>query len=163
MGIFKTLTLATLVFAVAFKVHAQPNVTVSMYASPERTRMDETIQLQIEAKATGARIDEVKLPNLDAFEVISQQVSKPIQINFNLGSGAQVEATTVYTFGLRALQPGIYNIEPSEAIVDNQIYKSNPITIVIEKNELSEEDGGTPEPENSEEKDEDLSGSKIQP
>ena len=165
-------TLASLVFCgfiatTTTKVTAAPEVQVTMSASQEQAQVGDIIQLLIQAHAT-ARIKELQLPNLNDFQIVSRQVSQPVQFSFNLGSqtGAQVKSTMIYQLGLRALHAGTFNIKPAKAIVNNATYESNPVSILINPpDNPSGQDVAAPVPgaQPSEEDPQNLSGAKFNP
>ena len=128
-----TAVLAAIVLALLVPAagSAKSEVELTMVASPQEVSVGDTFRLDISLRVSGARIEDVKLPDLTAFEITSRQTSRPFQFSFSFGSGTRVESTTMHSFGLRALQQGTYTIEPAEATVDGQLYRSNPVTIRV--------------------------------
>ena len=113
------------------EVSAKSEVELTMTASPQDVSVGDTFRLDISLRVSGARVEDVQLPDLTAFEITSRQTSRPFQFSFSFGSGTRVESTTMHSFGLRAFKQGTYTIKPAEATVDGHLYRSNPVTIRV--------------------------------
>jgi hypothetical protein len=132
--------LLTLAFAVGITLlwvvtaTAQPEVTVSLEAAPLEARVGEMIRLEVRARASGARIQGLELSDLQnhpELEIVSHQISRPMQFSFGLGSGVQIESSLADIYVLRATAPGTYEFAPAIAKVDGKLYRSQPLTLVI--------------------------------
>lgn len=157
--------MALLVGPLALSARAQPEVRVSMQASPPQVRVGETVRLQIEVKVSGGKADDIELPRLDGWQVISRQVSRPFQISFGFGSGSTVESTTLHVFTLRALREGRYEIEPAKAVVDGKTYASAPVLIEVTAAELPGDapQGAPGQSQTAADEDGKLEGAKFDP
>ncbi len=134
-----------------------------MQAAPLQVRVGETVRLEIEVKVIGGKADELELPDLDEWQIVARQVSRPFQISFGFGSGSTVESTTVHIFTLRALREGRYEIEPAKAIVDGETYVSAPVLIDVTAAELPGETPQAVPGQTEEDVDGKLEGAKFDP
>jgi hypothetical protein len=113
---------------------AQPEVTVTLEAAPLEARVGEMIRLELRARASGARIQGLELSDLQnhpELEIVSHQISRPVQFSFGFGSGVQIESSLADVYVLRATAPGTYEFAPAVAKVDGKLYRSQPLTLVI--------------------------------
>lgn len=113
---------------------AQPEVTVTLEAAPLEARVGEMIRLEVRARASGARIQGLELSDLQnhpELEIVSHQISRPVQFSFGFGSGVQIESSLADVYVLRATAPGTYEFAPAVAKVDGKLYRSQPLTLVI--------------------------------
>ena len=126
---------AALALAIALApapVRAQSSATVAMTADRTQVQVGETFRLQVRLDVTNAQAPAPRLPELSAFEIVSQQVSRPMQFSFGFGSQAQVvQSTAVYSYLLRATRPGRFDLAAPRVQVDGREYVGNPLTIVV--------------------------------
>jgi hypothetical protein len=118
----------------AATANAQPEVEVSLDAAPLEARVGEMIRLEVRARASGARIQDLELRDLrkhPELEIVSHQISRPMQFSFGFGSGVQVESSLADVYVLRATAPGTYEFAPAIAKVDGKLYRSQPLTLVV--------------------------------
>ncbi len=112
---------------------ALAQVRATMTADRTQIGLHENVVLRIEVEAEGMHSPDIGLPSLDAFEVVSQQMSRPLQFSFSFGGRAQrmVRSTTVYTFVLRPYGTGRFVIKPVRVKLGDKAYQSKPLTIVV--------------------------------
>ena len=109
-------------------------VTASVVMTVDRTsvQVGDRLRLQVRANVTGSDVTEVRVPDLSAFAIRSQQVSRPLQFRFGFGQQQQVvQATTVHTYVLEALTPGRFDLEPAEVEAAGRTFRSQPVSIVV--------------------------------
>lgn len=111
---------------------AAPQVEVKMSARPEIVSVGDQVQLEIRVDALGGRIDRVELPDLGAFSILSHRRSSPVRFQFGLRGAAQVEATEIHQFTLRAELPGEHRLAAPVAMVEGERYEGTPVTIRVE-------------------------------
>ncbi len=102
--------------------------------SADRTRMEvgEIFRLTVEARVTGAGNTELVLPGLDAFDILSRQVSTPFSLRFGFGRGTQqVQSTIRHVLTLRARQVGRVTLPAAYVEIEGQRYASNTLTFEI--------------------------------
>ncbi|MFW5877262.1 MAG: BatD family protein [Myxococcota bacterium] len=111
--------------------HAQP-ASVEMSTNRDRVAVGETLVLRVRAEVRGDPLDDVILPDLEAFQVESRQVSRPFSFSFGFGTrGRVVQSTTEHVLRLRALEPGTHRLEPAQAVVGDRTFESEPLTIEV--------------------------------
>ncbi len=113
---------------------AQPEVTVTLDATPREARVGEMIQLEVRVRARGGRIQGLELGDLRTYpelEIVSHQTVRPMQFSFGFGSGVQVESSLADIYVLRPTSAGTYELSPAEARVDGKTYRSQPLTLVV--------------------------------
>jgi hypothetical protein len=113
----------------ASPVEAQ--VRVSMTADRTSVGIDEQLTVRIEVESEGGGSPEVELPGFAGFQVVSQQVQRPMQFSFSFGGRAVVRSSTNYTFGLRPVSVGRLTIDAVRVSVDGKVYASRPIEITV--------------------------------
>lgn len=108
------------------------SATLAMTADRAQVAVGDTFRVQVRLDVTGAEAPEPQLPDLSAFDVVSRQVSRPMQFRFGFGAQAQViQSTAVYAFTLRAREAGRFELAPARANVAGREFVSNPLTIVV--------------------------------
>jgi hypothetical protein len=118
----------------AASVRAQPDVTVSLDATPSEARVGEMVQLEVRVRARGGRIQGLELEDLRKYpelDVVSHQTVRPMQFSFGFGSGVQVESSLAEIYVLRSTAAGTFEFAPAVAKVDGRTYRSEPLTLVI--------------------------------
>ncbi|MFZ1866700.1 MAG: BatD family protein [Polyangiales bacterium] len=118
----------------AATARGQPEVTVSLDATPSEARVGEMVQLEVRVRARGGRIQGLDLDDLQKYpelEIVSHQTVRPMQFSFGFGSGVQVESSLAEIYVLRPTAAGTYQFAPAVAKVDGKAYRSAPLTLVI--------------------------------
>lgn len=113
---------------------AEPEVTVTLDATPSEASVGEMVQLEVRARVRGGRIQSLKLGDLRKYpelEIVSHQTARPMQFSFGFGSGVQVESSLTETYVLRPTAAGTYDFAPAVAQVDGKTYRSEPLTLVV--------------------------------
>jgi hypothetical protein len=128
------------------KAHAQ--VSVEMTTDRTRISADETVVVQIRVEANGGEEPDIEVPPFDNFEIVQQNVSRPMQFSFSFGSnrGAQrvFRSTTQYVFVLRPLKEGTFVIPPVRVTAAGQTYKSRSMTVVVGRGSSPQPSGAQP-------------------
>jgi hypothetical protein len=93
--------------------------------------LEDSLTLQITVQSRGTGSPRVELPQLDGFRVVSQQVQRPMQFSFSLGAQATVQSSSIYTFVLQPLRPGVLMIKPIRAELDGKVQTSRPLQITV--------------------------------
>jgi hypothetical protein len=129
----KTLFLALVIGASSFAATAgaAPQVEVKMSARPESVAVGGRVELEVRVDSLGGRIDRVELPSLDGFTILAQRRSSPVRFQFGLRSGAQVEATEIHQFTLRADTPGEFQLAAPVAVVEGERYEGTPVRVEV--------------------------------
>ncbi|UJR80225.1 BatD family protein [Sandaracinus amylolyticus] len=121
-------------FAIALApavVRAQ-SANVTMSADRTQVNVGDSFRLQVRVDVSNAQAPQPELPDLSAFDVLSQQVSRPMQFSFGFGSQTQVvQSTAVYLFVLRANQPGRFDLRAPRVTIQGREYVGNALTIVV--------------------------------
>ncbi|MDQ3037283.1 MAG: BatD family protein [Myxococcota bacterium] len=108
------------------------SATLAMTSDRAQVAVGDHFRVQVRLDVTGAEAPEPQLPDMSDFDVLSRQVSRPMQFRFGFGSQTQVvQSTAVYTFLLRARQPGRYELPPARATIAGREFVSNPLTVVV--------------------------------
>jgi hypothetical protein len=93
--------------------------------------LDDTLTLQVSVESRGSEAPDVTMPELDGFEIVSQQVQRPMQFSFNFGQGAVVQSSMVYTYGLRPTRVGAITIKPIVAELAGERRATAPLSITV--------------------------------
>ncbi|MFI5308725.1 MAG: BatD family protein, partial [Polyangiales bacterium] len=112
--------------------------------------LDDTLTLQITVQSQGADAPQIQIPQLDGFQVVSQQVQRPMQFSFGFGSQAVVQASTIYIFGLQPLRAGTIVIKPVRVEQGGRTQSSAPITITVTSGSTGQGQGRPGQPQSSE-------------
>jgi hypothetical protein len=108
--------------------------------------LDDVLTLQVSVESRGNEAPEVTMPELDGFEIVSQQVQRPMQFSFNFGQGAVVQSQVIYTYGLRPTRVGNITIKPVAAELGGERRASAPITVAVSQGSGSAPSTPSPEP-----------------
>ncbi|MFW6067133.1 MAG: BatD family protein [Myxococcota bacterium] len=124
--------LALLAGALVPATAAAQTADVSMSANRTRVAVGDTLVLRVQAEVEGGTVQDVVLPDLPGFQVVSRQTSRPFSFSFGFGTrGRTVQSRTEHVLQLRALEPGTHRIEPAKAIVAGRTFASEPLTIEV--------------------------------
>ncbi len=118
----------------ASPARAEPEVSVTLKASPTEVSVGDTLQLEVRVRTRGGGIEGLDLGDLKKYpelDILSHQTVRPMQFSFGFGSGVQMESSLAEIYLLRATTPGTYTFQPATARVDGKTYKSAPLTIVV--------------------------------
>ena len=128
------LVLAVLLGSLALARPATAQTSARVIMTTDRATLDvgQTLRLQIRAEVTGGTIDSFDVPDLSAFEIRQQRVTQPTSIRFGFGNQQVVQqSTTIYDYVLAPTRPGRFELPPTQIQAGGQIYRSNPLTIVV--------------------------------
>ncbi len=115
----------------AMPCHAQ-SATIVMSADRNQVAVGETFRVQVRLDVTGVEAPEPVLPDFANFDIVSRQISRPMEFRFGFGTQTQVvQSTVVYAFLLRARQPGRFELSAARAHIAGHDYTSQPLTIVV--------------------------------
>lgn len=134
----RLLSLAFLVMAAlpwATTAAAEPEVTVTLDVTPTQVRVGDTARLEVRVRARGGSIENLELGDLKKYpelEIISHQIVRPIHFSFGFGSGVQKESSLANIFVLHATAAGTYEFAPAVAKVDGKLYRSAPLTLIVQ-------------------------------
>jgi hypothetical protein len=126
------LVLALALFsALPTAAEAQPvEASIRMRASADRVGVGDAFTLEVRADVVGADIGKLELPDLDGFEVVGREVTRPIQFSFGAGRSS-LRSTVVHHLRLRALRPGRYVLDPARVTVEGDRFESNPVRVEV--------------------------------
>ncbi len=110
---------------------ARADVRLDVRTDRTSLTLDDTLTLQISVQSQGGGSPRIDLPQLDGFQVVSQQVQRPMQFSFNFGAQAMVQSSTIYTFVLQPLRRGTLVIKPVRVELDGKVQTSRPIQITV--------------------------------
>lgn len=126
--------LALLALGRASSAQAQ-SVDVTMRTSAETVAAGQRLLLEVRVDVEGGQAEEIEMPALDAFEVLSQQTSRPMSFSFGFGTGrgttSSIKSSLTQRITLRALQPGRHTIAPARTRVNGKYFASQPVTIEV--------------------------------
>lgn len=113
-------------------VASAQTVTAVMTADRTELPVGQTFRLQIRADVQGGDVERVDPPDLGQFDIVSRQVSRPMQFRFGFGQQQQmVHATTIHTYVLRPRGAGRYELAGADVVVGGQTHTTNSLTIVV--------------------------------
>jgi hypothetical protein len=110
---------------------ALADVRIDLRTDRTSLSLDDTLTLQISIETQGVGQPRVEMPALDGFEIVSQQVQRPMQFSFSFGAQAVVQSSTIYTFILRPVREGILVIKPARAEFEGQTKTTRPLEIKV--------------------------------
>lgn len=110
---------------------AQAEIRLDVRAQPTSLSIGDLLNLQISVQARGLGAPDVSLPEFEGFEIVSQQVQRPMQFSFSFGQRATVQSSTIYTFVLQPLREGRLTIEPVRVELDGEIETSRPVVVSV--------------------------------
>lgn len=129
----RCLLLLSLAFCLPLGSAYAQSLRVSMMAEPNEVRVGEPFQLEVRADSQGGQVDDLILPDLSAFRVVGQSVSRPFQLSFGFGAAARnIQSSTVYRFTLVALRPGKFSLGPARAVAGSKSARSAPLTLIVQ-------------------------------
>ncbi len=126
---------------------AEPEVTVTLHVTPVEIAVGDTARLEVRVRARGGSIQNLELADLKKYpelEIISHQTVRPIQFSFGFGSGVQKESSLAHVFVLHATAAGTYEFAPAVAKVDGKVYRSTPLTLVVQPGAGDPQPGSDP-------------------
>ena len=100
---------------------AEPEVTVTLGATPTEVRVGEATRLQVHVQARGGSIESLDLSDLQKYpelDIVSHQTIRPMHFSFGFGSGVQKESSLTNLYVLRPTAAGTYEFGPAVAKVD---------------------------------------------
>jgi len=112
---------------------ALADVKLQVRVDRKSISLDDTLTLQVSVESRGTSAPDVEMPELEGFDIVSQQVQRPMQFSFNFGSGAVVQSQMVYTYVLRPTRVGSITIKPIAAELEGERKASAPVTITVSK------------------------------
>lgn len=118
-------------FGMAASVSAQ-TATVSMRVDRTNVAVGETFELEIRADVQNGEVERIDVPALDAFEVLAQRSSRPMQFSFGFGGRPSVvQSTVVQQYTLRALREGRFSLRAARVTVGRRSFTSSPATVTV--------------------------------
>lgn len=128
----RSIALVLAVLALGASAASAQTVTAVMTADRTDIPVGETFRLQIRADVQGGDVQRVDAPDMSQFDVMSRQVSRPMQFRFGFGQQQQmVHATTIHTYVLRPRAAGRYELPGADVVVSGQTHTTNSLTIVV--------------------------------
>jgi len=116
----------------ATPVSAQRQATVVMTASSTQVNVGQLFRLQVQIDLSGGDADDIQLPDLSEFEVVRRSVQQPMSMRFGVGQQQPiVRMTKVYSYTLRALQPGRFTIPAVRVVLGSRTVESNSLILQI--------------------------------
>lgn len=110
---------------------ARAEVKLDVRVDRKSLSLDDVLTLQVSVESRGAAAADVQIPPFDGFEIVRQQVQRPMQFSFSFGSGAVVQSSVIYSFVLRPLRVGQLTIKPITAELEGKRRSSSPVSIAV--------------------------------
>jgi len=106
---------------------------VQLDVSTDRTTLgaSDTLVLRIAVQTKGMGSPDITLPDFDGFQVVGQQVQRPMSFSFSFGTRTQVQSSTIYTFQLQPTRVGALVIKPVRVELDDEVKTSQPLRITV--------------------------------
>ena len=127
---------------------AEALADVRLEVRTDRTAMtlDDTLTVQITVQSEGGGDPDISLPEFEGFEIVGQQVQRPMQFSFSFGARTTVRASTIYMFQLRPERAGVLVIKPVRAELDGVVKTSQPVRITVSAGSGSVPQPNAPDP-----------------
>ena len=110
-----------------FSQWALANVQIKSTVDPDELSPKEPLNLTIEVEyKSDIKIRSPRLPPLSAFQLLNEQSVQEFQM-----INGEVKRKTKYIYTLRPIKEGVFIIGAVEVIVDNQVYKTQPIKVRV--------------------------------
>src|SRR5262249_6408706 len=110
---------------------ARADLKLDVQTDRTNISLDDNLTLQITVQSQGTEQARVQMPQFDGFQIVSQQVQRPMQFSFSFGARATVQASTLSRSMLQPLARGTLVIRPITAELDGKVQPSRPIQIVV--------------------------------
>ena len=111
---------------------AQASATITMTADRTELAVGEQLRMQVRADVTNGSADDLNLPDLSGFHIVSRRVARPMQFSFGFGSQRQmVQSSVVYDLVLQATEAGTFTLPPATLNLAGRTFQSEPLTIVV--------------------------------
>jgi hypothetical protein len=110
---------------------ALADVRLQVQTDRNQLSLDDTLTLQITVQAEGGDTPNVNMPEFDGFQIVGQQVQRPMQFSFSFGARTSVRSSTIYTFQLQPVRVGNLLIKPVRVELDGQVKTSQPLRITV--------------------------------
>lgn len=106
---------------------------VQLEVATDRTTLgiSDTLVLRITVQTKGAGSPDITLPDFDGFQIVGQQVQRPMSFSFSFGARTQVQSSTIYTFQLQPTRVGVLVIKPVRVTLDDEVKTSEPLRISV--------------------------------
>jgi hypothetical protein len=117
--------------AVALPASARADVRLEVRTDRTALSLDDTLTLQVTVQAEGMGEPDITMPPFEGFEIVGQQVQRPMQFSFSFGARTTVRSSTVYTFKLQPVRTGNLVIKPVRAALDDTVKTSQPVRITV--------------------------------
>jgi len=166
MRILALLVVALSAIPWSARAAAEPEVTVTLSATPSEAQVGNPVRLEVRVRARGGSIEDLRLDDLKkhlALEIVSHQTMRPMQFSFGFGSGVQKESSIANIYVLRPRAAGTYEFSPAVAKVDGKIYRSEPLTLVIRPSTGDARDPSNPASAPDSSPGADLTGARYDP
>ncbi len=111
---------------------ARAEVRVDVQPDRKQLAVGERMTVRITVQTEGSGQPEVVLPDFDGFEILSQQVQRPMQFSFNFGQRAVFRSSSIYTYVLSPLRVGTLRIAPVRVQLGDDTYTTQPLDITVE-------------------------------
>jgi hypothetical protein len=133
-------------FSLLLPAIALADIKLQVRVDRKSIALDDTLTLQVSVESRGSEAPDVTMPELEGFEIVSQQVQRPMQFSFNFGQGAVVQSSIVYTYGLRPTRVGAITIKPIVAELAGERRATAPLTITVSQGSGSAPNAPAPDP-----------------
>lgn len=135
MGELRWCLIVIVVAGVCAPQAAAQSASLSIAAETEQLTPDQIFAVEIRADVQNGDPEQLRLPDLSAFEVLGHEVSTPMQFSFRLGLRGAVRtmrSSVVHRFQLRAPPTsGRYTIGPARLRLGSKVYQSNIIAVTV--------------------------------
>jgi len=127
------LPLALALASLVWLLPAAALADIKLEVRTDRTQLglEDTLTLRVTVQAEGMGSPDITLPNFDGFEIVSQQVQRPMQFSFSFGARTTVQSSTIYTYSLQPTRAGTLTIKPVRVELDGEVKTSQPLRITV--------------------------------
>ena len=117
-----------------FSLSAFAEVKVRSFVSPKKVSVNSVVTLTVEVEySLGQKVRRPRLPKLDAFYLINESISSPINfsISFSQKRGFVGSRQKSYHYQLKPKKRGKFKIGSVKVIVDGKSYESAPVEVLV--------------------------------
>ena len=127
----RALSQAVLLALLLWTSTARAEVQLEVRTDRTSLGVGDALVLRITVQTQGMSSPDITLPDFDGFQIVGQQVQRPMQFSFNFGARANVQSSTIYTFQLQPTRVGNLVIAPVRVELDGKVKTSEPLRISV--------------------------------
>jgi len=124
--------LAVVAAAIALPASASAQVpTIQTTVTPSTVSLGDTLVLEVRVIMAGGNIEDVELPDLSSFDVLSRHVSRPMSFSFGTGQAPMIQSSTIHTLTLQPRRAGTVQLSPVRVRANGQLFQGQAAVVNV--------------------------------